>query len=194
MLIGVSALPEDIQSVLNDLTATAAAAERLSTATTDAQFEWQPSGGRSWSIGQCLDHLAIVASLYTKAIRPAVDAARTGGSRRNGPLSPGPFGAWFIRSQEPPPRRRFRAPAKIGPHPTISRTDVMERYREAHRNLRRLVEDSALIDANATTFANPFVRAIRMRVATGLLVLASHERRHIWQAKRIPQSEGYPEV
>ena len=70
----------------------------------------------------------------------------------------------------------------------------MERYREAHRNLRRLVEDSALIDANATTFANPFVRAIRMRVATGLLVLASHERRHIWQAERIPGSEGYPAV
>jgi hypothetical protein len=33
-------------------------------------------------------------------------------------------------------------------------------------------------------FVNPFVRGVRFSLATGLHVIAAHERRHLWQARR----------
>jgi hypothetical protein len=34
-------------------------------------------------------------------------------------------------------------------------------------------------------FPNPLVRGLRFSLATGLHVIAAHERRHLWQAWRI---------
>jgi len=33
---------------------------------------------------------------------------------------------------------------------------------------------------------NPFIRGVRFSLATGLHVIAAHERRHLWQAARAP--------
>jgi len=40
----------------------------------DAELNWQPNAGKSWSIGQCLEHLAATNTLYEGAMR---DANRT---------------------------------------------------------------------------------------------------------------------
>jgi hypothetical protein len=34
-------------------------------------------------------------------------------------------------------------------------------------------------------FPNPFIRGVRFSLATGLHVIAAHERRHLWQAWRV---------
>jgi hypothetical protein len=34
-------------------------------------------------------------------------------------------------------------------------------------------------------FPNPFIRGVRFSLATGLHVIAAHERRHLWQASRV---------
>lgn len=39
--------------------------------------------------------------------------------------------------------------------------------------------------APALRIPHPFVRGIRFSLATGLHVIAAHERRHLWQAWRV---------
>ena len=46
--------------------------------------------------------------------------------------------------------------------------------------LRRYAE----IDLAGVRFPNPFIRGVRFSLATGLHVIAAHERRHLWQAWR----------
>jgi hypothetical protein len=41
------------------------------------------------------------------------------------------------------------------------------------------------IDLARVTFPNPFIRGVRFSLATGLHVIAAHERRHLWQAWRV---------
>ena len=52
--------------------------------------------------------------------------------------------------------------------------------------------DAADVDVTRATFQNPFIPIIRMRVATGLAVLAGHDRRHLWQAEQVKRAPGYP--
>jgi hypothetical protein len=34
-------------------------------------------------------------------------------------------------------------------------------------------------------FVNPFIRGVRFSLATGLRVIAAHERRHLWRARNV---------
>ena len=72
------------------------------------------------------------------------------------------------------------------------RDAVMRNYHESHDLVRRLIVDAAEVDVNRATFQNPFIPLVRMRVATGLGILAAHDRRHLWQAEQVKLAPGYP--
>jgi hypothetical protein len=40
-------------------------------------------------------------------------------------------------------------------------------------------------DLAGIRFPNPFIRGVRFSLATGLHVIAAHERRHLWPAWRV---------
>ena len=106
----------------------------------------------------------------------------------------GLFGRLFVRSLEPPVKRRTRAPGKIRPASGHSREEILRRYHQAHELVRETIRDSATIDANRATFANPFIGLVRVTVATGLQVIAAHDRRHLWQAKEVVARPDFPQV
>ena len=180
-----SALPPDLQQIADAIDAADQAGAAIAARVTDEQFHWKPDGGRRWSIGECLDHLATINAVYLVAVRTGVDLARTNGWTRRAPAEPGFFGKKFVASQEPPVKRRLRAPQKGQPRPMRSRDDIMRAYHSAHDDVRRLIADCAAIDTNRATFANPFIPIIKVRVSTGLNVIPAHDRRHLWQAEQV---------
>jgi hypothetical protein len=185
-------LPPDLQRVLEGIDETDRAADTLAAGLSDAQMQWQPDGGTAWSVAQCLEHLATMNVVYGTPVRKAVDAARAAGWTRRGPSSPGFFGRKFIESMEPPVRRKMRSPSQARPGSGLPREEVLRRYHEANAAIRTLVHDAAGIDVNRATFQNPFLPLIKMKVATGLQVIAAHNRRHIWQAEQVRRRADFP--
>jgi len=82
----------------------------------DAQGTWQRAPG-TWSVAECLDHLAVGNRVYVAAMEPLATRARAGGRLRIGEARPGLIGGWFAQYLEPPVKRgfRMRAPPKIVP-------------------------------------------------------------------------------
>ena len=185
-------MPPDIQQILDDLDEADRTAGVLTSTLTDQQFTWQPDGGTRWSVGQCLEHLAVTNALYGEAIRKAVDRAKLAGWTRKGPLRPGFVGQKFVNSLEPPVKRRGRAPTTVRPTSKLTRSEIMSRYREAHEQLRQTARDAAAIDANRTTFSNPFLKLLKVKVSTGLHVVSAHDRRHLWQAEQVTKHRDFP--
>jgi hypothetical protein len=185
-------LPADIQQVLDQIDEADRAADSLAGRLTDEQFHWQPDGGRGWSVAQCLEHLATINVVYVEAVQTGVETARRHGWSRSGPLSPGFFGRKFIASMQPPVTRRMRAPGRVRPGSQSTRDDILRRYHEAHERVRRTLHDAAGIDANRATFQNPFLKLVRVKVATGLQVIAAHDRRHLWQAEQVMNRTDFP--
>lgn len=182
------ALPDDLQRLSDAMDAADAAADALAARVSDEQFFWQPDGGRRWSIALCLDHLAITNAIYGAAIRGAVDRARAAGWTPTGPGAPGFFGRKFIASLEPPVTRRSPSPGKIKPRPAAGRAEILQAFREAHDALRQTIADAAGVDINRATFRNPLFGLVRVKVATGLAIIAAHDRRHLWQAEQVERA------
>jgi len=181
-------LPADLQRIVDDILAIERRADEIAAPLSEEQFQWQPDGGRRWSVAQCLDHLAVGAEVYVATIRPVVDEARRRGVPRRGPATPGFFGRKFVNSLEPPVKMRGKAPNKILPRPKRTRAEIMMSFHDAHAAFRRLIEESGELDTNAVTFSNPFLTFVKMRLSTAFHVIPAHGRRHLWQAENVVAS------
>jgi len=158
----------------------------------DAQFNWRPSPD-AWSVGQCLDHLVRVNRAYLDALESAADEGRRRGEMGDHPLTPGRVGAWFIRTLEPPPKRKLPTVRKGVPAERCIQTATLVAFGGEQQRLIALVRSTADLDCNAIRFANPLAFGLRaFSLATGLLVLAAHERRHVWQARRVVEHPEFP--
>jgi len=155
----------------------------------EALGTWRAEPG-SWSVAECLDHLAAGNRAYLRTMAPVAQRALARGRRRRGPAVPGLIGRWFVSTFEPPVRRRYKlkAPRPIRPRPSPPLHDAAAQFLGSQEELRAFLRGYAEIDLASVRFPNPFVAVFRFSLATGLHVLAAHERRHLWQAWRVREA------
>ena len=180
---------DDIVALERAFDSNAQEARGLVTDLSERHGTWRARPG-SWSVAECLDHLATGNRVYLAAMQPRAERALAEGRRRRGPARPGLIGGWFVRSLEPPVKSilKMRAPRKIRPRPSPSLGHALEQFLASHHDVVTFVRTYAALDLAGVVFPNPFLRGVRFSLATGLHVLAAHERRHLWQAARVRQA------
>lgn len=186
-------LPRWCTRLLAELTASDARASAIAGTLTPGQVNWPPSPG-AWSVGQCLQHLAIGNELYIEAIEAALTRNLTA-TGSVGDLSIGAPSRWFIRSfiAPGPQTKRAKAPKKITPAATVE-DDILDRFLRSNERIRAVMRRASEYDVNRIRFRNPFVPVIRFTVGTGFELLARHEDRHLLQAERVRQASGFPKA
>ena len=179
---GIGALEQAFNAAEQD-------ARALVAGLTEEQGTWRPEAS-SWSVAECLDHIATGNRVYLRAMERVAARALSQGRYRRRIARPGLIGGWFVRSLEPPvkPRLRMKAPKQIRPRASPSLHDAFEQFVASQNEVLAFLRKYAVIDLTGVLFPNPFVRGVRFSLATGLHVLAAHERRHLWQAWRVRQA------
>lgn len=191
MSVVSDALPPDLQDVLRQLEAADDEARALVAGLDDARANWQPDDGRGWSVAQCLDHVALATRAYLAPMQDALVAARRRNALRRGPVEPGRVAEWFIRSQEPPVRRRSRAPRRIVPASALPAGEALARFLSALAAARQLLLANPDLDLSVR-FVNPYLAWLRFRTGAGFRIIAAHARRHLWQARQVREAALLP--
>lgn len=183
----------EIQALEDAIHAAERDARGLVAGLTEAEGGWRAGPG-SWSVAECLDHLATANRVYLAAMRPAAERAAAQGRLRRVPAEPGPIGRWFVRILEPPvtPRFRGRAPERIRPRPSPALADAIGQFLASQDEVRTFLRAYSGLDLAGIRFPNPFVPGVRFSLATGLHVIGAHERRHLWQAWRVRRAAELP--
>jgi len=177
-------LPPDIESLERQLDDAERDARTILEGLDDAMGGWRPAPG-SWSVAECLDHLATANRVYLEAMRAPAEEALAHGRLRRGPATPGMLGRLFVRSLEPTTTMKTRAPKKIRPRGSPPLADAAARFHESQDRVRAFLRAYKGIDLAGVTFPNPFLPGVRFSLATGLHVITAHERRHLQQARRV---------
>ena len=185
--------PADIKALDEGLTAHEREAETLVAGLTEADGGWRPAEN-SWSVAECLDHLATANRVYIAAMQEPAMRAREQGRARRRPALPGFFGGLFARSLEPPPSRlsKLKAPGKIRPRTAPPLSDAFAAFMASQRDARAFLREFAGLDLASITFPNPFIAGVRFSLATGVHVIVAHNKRHLWQAWRVLEKAGAP--
>lgn len=179
----------DILALHDELDAAERDARGIVDGLTEELGTWRAAPG-SWSVAECFDHLATGNRVYLAAMGPPGARALAEGRVRRGPVRPGLIGGWFARLMEPPVSTRFKqkAPEKIRPRSSPPLADAFDAFLTSQNDVRTFLRTYAGIDLSGVTFPNPFIRGVRFSLATGLHVITAHERRHLWQARRVRES------
>ena len=177
--------PPDIEALQNQYDAAERDARALVAGLDERLGTWRARED-SWSVAQCLDHLATGNRIYLTALQEAAVRAREQGRWRRGPAMPGLIGRWFVNYMEPPVKRfKTKAPRSIRPRNSPALRDAFDRFIGSQHELGGFLQRNADLDLAHIRFVNPFIRGVRFSLATGLHVLPAHERRHLWQAWRV---------
>lgn len=174
----------ELQSILEQLDAVDQELAVLLDDLTHAEAVWR-SDEKSWSIAECLQHLALINRIYIVAMQEAAEAARKRKRFRKGRASPGLVGKWFVRSMEPPVKRRLPSPKTIVPDSAVQLDEAVQGFIASQQRIREFLFNYADLDLAGIKFRNPFLPGLRLRLITGLCVIPAHERRHLWQAQQI---------
>jgi hypothetical protein len=178
-------LPSDLHDLLDQLAAADRGSDALVARLDERTGTARPAEG-AWSVAECLDHLATTNRVYLAALHDGAKVARQRGRLRRGPARPGLLGRWFARMQEPPVRARMRTLRSIQPRPSPTLGDALTAFRASQDALRRFVAENADLDLAGARFRNPLAGGLPVfSLASGLHIMAAHERRHLWQAGRV---------
>jgi hypothetical protein len=149
----------------------------------EEDLQWHEAEGR-WSIVECLEHLNSAWTVLPKLDRKIAEA------RERGVLGSPPFaepwlGRLYIRAIEPPVRLKVPAPKRYRPRPRLPSSEVVPRVLQLQDELAARVRASDGLDLGAIRMSSPISRRFKMTLGQWLAFLPAHERRHLWQAKRV---------
>jgi hypothetical protein len=175
---------DQLQSVRQDATG-------LMSGLSEAQFNWQPAPGR-WSMAGCFDHLNKAASqLFIPKIDAAVATARAKNLRNDGPFAYSAFERWCVKTNDAPPKMRFKAPKAVQPSPHLSLEDVRLQFLHWQDQLSSKLRAADGLDLARAREKSP-IPFVKWSLGAFFQLMLAHERRHTFQARQVRQHPDFP--
>ena len=187
-------LDPDIAMLVTEIDANLSHAESIAQGLNREQFQWRPQPGR-WSIGECFAHLNVTNSFALGALQTGIAKGRS--KKGEGPFQYGFIVRKFIASQEPPAKKKFRAPKAFLPPAEVDPEVTMAEYRRISGELKRLTREADGLHLARVKIKLPALPAVlraivRMPLGGQLHLTTTHDRRHLWQAEQVKNDPGFP--
>jgi hypothetical protein len=136
----------------------------------------------SWSLAQCLDHLAQTTNAFLPVISNAI--ARAPRLSTNRALRTGSLTQLIIRNLEPPYKLRFKVLTALVPreHDFVSARDAFE---ESQAQLKGIIQSAIGLAVDQVRIESPVYARFSYNVYGALRLMVAHQRRHLWQMEQI---------
>jgi hypothetical protein len=179
--------------MLRELAAVGREAQEVFGRLSAAQLNWKPSAGQ-WSVGQCFDHLIVTNQTFIPDIeRVAAGTYKSSLWARVSPLS-GFFAGFILKSLDPEKGRKTKAPRVFEPASSNVGADVIGRFAGHQLELAEKMRATAGADLRRTMVTSPVSPVATYSLLDAYRIVVAHERKHFEQARRVTESEGFPEA
>jgi len=166
-------------------------ARALAASLSETEFNWQPAPW-SWSIGQCLQHLANGTDAVLPAIDRAIASAREHQWMAQGAVRYGLFARMMVNSMEPPVKWRMKTNRIFEPaRESLRRDAVLAELTASRGRILERVRQSVGLNLKRAIVVSPVSRLVRVPLGAYLAFLAAHDRRHLWQARQVREASGF---
>lgn len=163
----------------------------LMSGVSDSQFNWQPEPGR-WSMAGCFDHLnKSAAQLFIPKIDAAIAKARSQDLKGNGPFAYSAFERWCVRTNDAPPKMRFKAPKVVRPAASTRLEDVRAEFLRWQDELSMRLREADGLDLARAKEKSP-IPFVKWSLGAFIQLMLAHERRHTFQARQVRQNPAFP--
>jgi DinB superfamily len=184
-------LDSDLQEYRRQIEAVTNDARDLLAGLSQAQINWSAAHGH-WSIAECLDHLTVTNREMIEHIKEAINDARTKGLTGRGPFRYGMIGNAIVRSMEPPVKMKFKAPGIFKPRAEQSLEVVARDFFAVQDEVLSLINEANGINLARAKVTSPVLKWMKLSLGQAFGLIATHERRHLWQARQVKINPSFP--
>lgn len=183
-------MDERISYITTEMTKVAEDAHSTFGGLTGDQLNWKP-GEKSWSVGQCLDHLIKTNEQFYPEFETLASGNRQNSFFENWSPFSGFFGRFLIKAVTED-SKKAKAPSKAIVPPSDIAADIVDRFASHVGEVNKKVEAVAEADREKTIVTSPFLAIFTYKLDDAYTVLVEHSKRHIRQAKRVMEADGFP--
>lgn len=182
----------DLSSLIQQLEAVKADATAFVPGLSHAQFNWRPAPER-WSIAECLDHLNVSMTVTLVAFDRAIVEGRQRGLVGEGPFRYGMMSRMMVWSMEPPVRIKQKRPKAFdAPRGEHAAQRMLPEFLRVRDEIAARVRGADGLDLARVRVQSLVSRWIRMPLGAYFAFILAHERRHLWQARQVAATPGFP--
>jgi uncharacterized damage-inducible protein DinB len=187
-------MSEVVEEVIADLESVTEDARTAFAGLTGDQLNWKPAP-ESWSVAQCLEHLIHINRLYF----PLLDKLASGPVtptfwEKYSPLS-GVLGRALISALSPDNPRKSKTSRKAEPSASTIDAGIVDRFADHQAELITKVRGiSPAVERHRTIVTSPMMGWVTYSLDDCLTIIAVHEKRHLQQAIRAMNADGFPDA
>ena len=154
------------------------------------QLNWKPATD-SWSIAQCLDHLIKTNKGFDEILSELATGTRKRSFMEKWSPFSGLLGNMLMKSIKND-KKKYKTPSDDIVPPSDLGENIVEQF-SAHQNeFAEKVKPLENLEWDRIVITSPFIKMITYRLDTALEFAVEHEWRHLRQAKRVMEAEGFP--
>ncbi len=183
-------MDERIKSITSEMSAVATDVVATFGGLSEVQLNWKPSE-KGWSVAQCLEHIILSNHEFDPEFEKLAAGTRKNSFWENySPLTG--WGGRFLVNAVSTDSKKVKAPTKRIVPPSDLPDDIVKQFVEEIAEVNKKVEACASADREKTVVTSPFLAIFTYRLDDAFTVLVEHTKRHIRQAKRVMETEGFP--
>ncbi len=154
------------------------------------QLNWKPNAN-SWSVGQCLDHLAQSAKAYEPLFDGLIYQNTAPNFWRKIPVLPKIFGKFLLKAVSPIRDKKNKTFPVFEPAQSNISLDVIYKLEKQLRFFSTQANKLKSHDLN-TIVTSPVSNFINYSLLDALNIVTIHNYRHFNQAKEVIENNGFP--
>jgi hypothetical protein len=155
------------------------------------QLNWKPASDQ-WSIAQCLDHLIRTNEGYLPQLAEISMGTKRKSLWERVPFLPAIFGKLILKASQPNGKGKMKAPKAFEPLQSNLPAETTANFIAHNRAVIRQYERLPKSNLSFYRLTSPASKVIVLRLEDVIELLPAHEQRHLQQALRVMQTEGFP--
>jgi hypothetical protein len=182
---------EEFPPLKAEASAIAADAERTFGALSPEQLNWKPQADQ-WSVAQCFEHLIKINAAYFPQLRRIEEGAYASSWRDHVPWLGRFFGSMILRAVQPASQRKFKAAKHVEPSTSAIDDGIITRFTAHQREVIQHMTLAGGRDLSAIVVTSAVAPVAFYSALDMFKILVAHERRHMAQAERVTNADGFP--
>lgn len=143
-----------------------------------------PPAPGAWSAAQCIRHLNISSDAYFPIWQQVIANASPRRVEMNAPYATDFWGRLLPWILEPPPRIRSKTLIAFEPLDSIASVQVLEGFIDRQQRIIGSLVRCRGRAIDQVKIASPADPRIRYSIWSSFVIVAAHQRRHLWQAQQ----------
>jgi hypothetical protein len=155
------------------------------------QLNWKPKADE-WSVAQCFNHLIVINAANFPRIEQIANGEYKPSLKERLPLLPRFFGSMILKAVQPRAKHKFKAATKFEPASSAIGGDIIAKFKAHQEEVIDHMKMTKRLNLRKVIITSPAASFATYSLLDAYKILVAHERRHMAQASRVMETDGFP--